>query len=113
MFPDDDCIIISEPYSLNHVLNNDVLAPQFIGGTVYQAFLSATKYHRWHSPVNGTVSRIVTIPGTYYAESPATGFPSPDPGAPNLSLLKMRSAAYGNPAIGATLKRANLRAPSP
>ncbi|KAK0231738.1 phosphatidylserine decarboxylase-like protein [Armillaria nabsnona] len=62
-----------EPYSLNNMLNNDPLAPY------------ATKYHRWHSPVNGKVVKIVMIPGTYYAESPAMGFPNPDPGAPNLS----------------------------
>ncbi|KAK0440467.1 phosphatidylserine decarboxylase-like protein [Desarmillaria tabescens] len=108
MFPDDDRIVISacestvyktasnikaldtfwlkgEPYSLNHMLNNDPFVPQFVGGTVYQAFLSATKYHRWHSPVNGTVTKTVMIPGTYYAESPAMGFPNPDPGAPDLS----------------------------
>ena len=30
---------------------------QFVGGTVYQAFLSATNYHRWHSPVAGTIVR--------------------------------------------------------
>jgi len=26
----------------------------FVGGTVYQAYLSAENYHRWHSPVSGT-----------------------------------------------------------
>ncbi|KAK0449077.1 Phophatidylserine decarboxylase-domain-containing protein [Desarmillaria tabescens] len=66
-------------------LNNDPLAPQFVGRTVYQAFLSAIKYHRWHSPVNGTVVKTVMIPGTYYAESSAMGFPNPDPGVQNLS----------------------------
>ncbi|KAK0471498.1 phosphatidylserine decarboxylase-like protein [Armillaria novae-zelandiae] len=134
MFPDDDRIVISacestvykmafdvkaldtfwlkgEPYSLNHMLNNDVLAPQFVGGTVYQAFLSATKYHRWHSPVNGTVVKTVMIPGTYYAESPAMGFlnpEGPDPGAPNLSqgfitAIATRSLVFiqaDNPSIG-------------
>ena len=64
-----------QTYSLDHMLNNDQLAPQFAGGTVYQAFLSATKYHRWHSPVNGVVVKIVNIPGTYFAES---GFNTPD-----------------------------------
>jgi phosphatidylserine decarboxylase len=80
--------IKSEPYSLNHMLNGDPLTPQFVGGTVYQAFLSALKYHRWHSPVNGTITKIVNIPGTYYLESPSHGFASesgPDPAAPNLS----------------------------
>jgi len=87
-----------EPYSLYHMLNNDPLAPQFVGGTIYQAFLSATKYHRWHSPVNGTVVKTVMIPGTYYAESPAMGFSpnnpdGPDPAAPNLSQAFITSIA--------------------
>ncbi|THH28662.1 hypothetical protein EUX98_g5519 [Antrodiella citrinella] len=70
-----------QPYSLADMLNHDATyVPQFAGGTVYQAFLSATKYHRWHSPVNGTIVDVVDVPGTYYAESPAMGF---DPAGPN------------------------------
>ncbi|KDQ10823.1 hypothetical protein BOTBODRAFT_638719 [Botryobasidium botryosum FD-172 SS1] len=45
----------NQPYSLVHMLNNDPLASSFVGGTVYQAFLSPYYYHRWHSPVEGTV----------------------------------------------------------
>ncbi|CCO34959.1 phosphatidylserine decarboxylase [Rhizoctonia solani AG-1 IB] len=77
-----------EPYSLRDMLNNDSYTDQFIGGTIYQAFLSAYKYHRWASPVNGTIERIEIIPGTYYAESPMMGFDNPegpDPAGPNLS----------------------------
>ncbi|KAI0665210.1 Phophatidylserine decarboxylase-domain-containing protein [Cubamyces menziesii] len=74
-----------QPYSLAHMLNYDDYTSQFVGGTVYQAFLAATKYHRWHSPVNGTIVRTVMVPGTYYAESPEEGFPNPDVAGPNLS----------------------------
>jgi phosphatidylserine decarboxylase len=35
--------------------NKLYLAELFQGGTVYQAFLSALSYHRWHSPVNGVI----------------------------------------------------------
>jgi len=58
-------------YSLKIMLNDDEMAPQFYGGTVYQAFLDVTDYHRWHSPVAGTVTKIVNVPGTYYALPPA------------------------------------------
>ncbi|KAJ7110325.1 phosphatidylserine decarboxylase [Mycena crocata] len=61
-----------EPYSLLDMLNQDELAPQFLGGTVFQGFLSVTGYHRWHAPVTGVVRKIVTVPGTYFAQSPAT-----------------------------------------
>ncbi|KAH9487443.1 L-tryptophan decarboxylase [Psilocybe cubensis] len=77
-----------EPYSLYHMLNNDEYAEQFVGGSIWQAFLSATNYHRWASPVNGKIVKTVNIQGTYYAESPATGFygdDGPDPAGPNLS----------------------------
>ena len=72
--------IKAQPYSLRHMLADDTLAPQFDGGTVYQAFLSALSYHRWHSPVSGTVVKTRVQPGTYYSETPAEGF---DPSAPN------------------------------
>lgn len=58
----------SQPYSLEYMLNHDESADLFVGGTVYQAFLSATRYHRWHSSVDGTVVRCFNVPGTYYAE---------------------------------------------
>ncbi len=72
--------IKGQPYSLQHVLNNDDLADQFYGGTVYQAFLSAKSYHRWHSPVSGTIRKVVQVEGTYYSETLAEGF---DPAGPN------------------------------
>jgi phosphatidylserine decarboxylase len=49
--------IKSQPYSLQDMLANDDTVDQFVGGTIYQAFLSATNYHHWHSPVAGTIVR--------------------------------------------------------
>ncbi|KAH7337317.1 Phophatidylserine decarboxylase-domain-containing protein [Rhizoctonia solani] len=79
------------PYSLRHMVNNDSYTDQFVGGTIYQAFLSAYKYHRWASPVNGVVDRIEMIPGAYYPTSPAEGFTNPDGPDP---VAQMRSQAY-------------------
>ncbi len=73
----------SQPYSLNDMLNNDESAvDQFVGGDVYQAFLSALKYHRWHSPVTGTIKRAYIKQGTYYSGTESQGM---DPGSPNFS----------------------------
>ncbi|MBU4371730.1 MAG: phosphatidylserine decarboxylase family protein [Proteobacteria bacterium] len=73
----------SQPYSLNDMLNNDEsVADRFVGGDVYQAFLSATKYHRWHSPVTGTIKKAYIKQGTYYAGTESQGM---DPGSPNFS----------------------------
>ena len=52
-------------YSLDFILNMSDLAKQFHGGTVYQAYLSATSYHRWHSPVSGTIYKIELVDTTF------------------------------------------------
>jgi phosphatidylserine decarboxylase len=85
-----------QPYSLAFMLDNHHYTSKFVNGTVYQAFLSAFNYHRWHSPVNGTIKEVVSVPGTYYVESPAEGFrnPSgPDPAADDLSQSFITSVA--------------------
>jgi phosphatidylserine decarboxylase len=74
--------IKDQPYSLAHMLAGDPLAAQFEGGTVYQAFLSALSYHRWHSPVSGRIVKTRLIDGSYYAATQAAGF---DPASPNES----------------------------
>lgn len=68
----DELFIKDEAYSLVHLLANDESVDSFVGGTVIQSFLNTTGYHRWHAPVNGTVRKIVDVPGTYFAQSPAT-----------------------------------------
>lgn len=60
--------IKGQPYSVKDMLAFDDLHPQFIGGTIYQAFLSALSYHRWHCPVAGVVKKAYVVPGTYYSE---------------------------------------------
>jgi phosphatidylserine decarboxylase len=71
----------SQPYSLKHLLDGHHVG-EFVDGTVYQAFLSAGNYHRWHSPVTGVVKTIRHVEGADYAEAPAEGF---DPLGPNNS----------------------------
>ena len=72
--------IKSQPYSIVHMLANDDLAALFAGATVYQAYLSPLSYHRWHSPVSGTITKAYVKDGTYYAEAASHGF---DPAGPN------------------------------
>ena len=97
--------IKDQPYSLSHMMAGDPLAEQFAGGTVYQAFLSALSYHRWHSPVSGRIVKTRLIDGSYYAQTPAVGF---DPAGPNESqgyITQVASRALifieaDNPKIG-------------
>lgn len=95
----------AQPYSLAHILDDETMARQFAGGTIYQAFLSALSYHRWHSPVSGTVVRTEVLDGSYYAAALSEGF---DPASPNESQgyipqVAARGIVYiqaDNPAIG-------------
>lgn len=97
--------IKSQPYSLVHMLANDALAPAFAGGTIYQAYLSPLCYHRWHSPVDGTIIRAYLKDGTYFAEAASHGF---DPAGPNdsqayITALATRALVFieaDNPRIG-------------
>jgi phosphatidylserine decarboxylase len=103
----DSFWIKSQPYSLQDMLANDVAADQFAGGTVYQAFLSATNYHRWHSPVAGTIVRAFVQPGTYYAEAESEGSDALDPVNSQAYLAHVATRAIilieaDNPVIGLT-----------
>ena len=103
--PDDDKVIVSacestpyalktkvkrrdqfwvkgQPYSLRDMLGDDAMAEPFVGGTVYQAFLDARNYHRWHSPVTGTIRQAFVRQGTYFSEAESEG---EDPEGPNRS----------------------------
>jgi len=64
------------------MLASDEYVDTFVGGTVYQAFLSAYNYHRWHSPVSGMIKKAFVKKGTYYLEAQSEGH---DPAGPNLS----------------------------
>lgn len=104
-----------QPYSLADMLDFDENVDKFVGGTVYQAWLAAECYHRWHSPVSGTVVKIKNVPGTYFSGLREYGFPEvsgnrniPDPSGPNLSQRYITSVATralvfiqaDNPTIG-------------
>jgi phosphatidylserine decarboxylase len=71
--------IKSQPYSLADMLANDDSVDELIGGTVFQAFLSATNYHRWHSPVAGKIVRAFVQQGTYYSEADSEGMDAVEP----------------------------------
>lgn len=82
--------IKSQPYSIAHMLANDPLAPLFAGGSVYQAYLSPLSYHRWHSPVSGTLVKRYVVDGSYFAEAASHGF---DPAGPNDSQAYITEVA--------------------
>lgn len=111
----DDFWLKSQPYSLADMLHGTEIAKPFVGGQVYQAYLSSLSYHRWHAPVSGTVLSAETVSGTYWSENYYAGFaniingePRPDPSAPNnsqsyiaeISTRSIITVQADNPKIG-------------
>jgi phosphatidylserine decarboxylase len=94
-----------QPYSLQDMLANDEAVVDFVGGTVYQGFLSALNYHRWHSPVAGTIVRAFKQPGTYFSEADSEGAEAVEAMASQGYLAHVAARAIiliraDNPAIG-------------
>ncbi|KAF8928706.1 hypothetical protein BGZ47_001462 [Haplosporangium gracile] len=104
-----------QPYSVLDMLAHDELAHQFVGGTVYQAFLSSLSYHRWHAPVSGRIVKAYVVDGTYYSEPLFEGVGDPtkktqeidvaseDPAQGYLTATATRALIFiqaDNPAIG-------------
>jgi len=104
-------------YSIKHLLDHESLNSDnqsfyqnYIGGTVYQAYLLPSDYHQWTMPFSGTVRKVVTVPGTYFALSNAFVDPAnPDEfaslveGLPFLATVSARKIAIidaDNPKIG-------------
>lgn len=94
-----------QPYSLHEMLDGDDSVDRFVGGTVYQAFLSATDYHRWHAPVAGTVVSAKVVAGTYFSEADTVGSEADE--SPNSQAYLAHVAARAiivlqadNPALG-------------
>jgi len=66
--------IKSQPYSLHDMLAGDEhYVNKYVGGTVYQAFLNPFNYHRWHSPIDGTIEKAFVQPGYYFVQSEDVG----------------------------------------
>jgi len=85
--------IKGQPYSLQHMLDSVDDAVKFEGGTVYQAFLSPITYHRWASPINGTITKLRLIKGSYFSVSPTNTFPNPETSANVQSQAYISSVA--------------------
>jgi phosphatidylserine decarboxylase len=103
--------IKGQPYSVKDMLAFDDFSTEFVGGTIYQAFLSALSYHRWHCPVAGTVKKAYVVPGTYYSEPLYENFSSEESKGTNgettsqeyLSAVATRAIMFiesDNPKIG-------------
>ncbi|MFC5719333.1 phophatidylserine decarboxylase associated domain-containing protein [Streptomyces gamaensis] len=67
--PDDRFWLKAQSYSLTDMVRGRERARPFVGGWVFQSFLSGADYHRWRSPVAGTVSRVELVPALMFSET--------------------------------------------
>ncbi len=58
------------PYELQELLGSAGLAAEVDGGHAWTIYLSPRDYHRIHSPVEGTLSALSWIPGSFYSVAP-------------------------------------------
>ncbi len=61
-----------QPYSLRDMLNGHEV-DRFAGGMVFQSFLSGADYHRWHSPIDGTVRHVEIVHGLMFSDARSAG----------------------------------------
>ncbi|HEV2843717.1 MAG TPA: phosphatidylserine decarboxylase family protein [Thermoanaerobaculia bacterium] len=62
-----------QPYSLVNMLAGK-FTERFIGGDVFQSFLSGADYHRWHSPIDGVVRGAEVVNGLMFSDAESAGF---------------------------------------
>lgn len=79
--PTDQFWLKGQPYSLVNMLDNQFVE-RFIGGDVFQTFLSGANYHRWRAPVAGVVRRAYVVDGLMFSDVESAG---PDPTAATYS----------------------------
>ncbi|MET8544805.1 phophatidylserine decarboxylase associated domain-containing protein [Kitasatospora sp. NPDC004799] len=75
----DEFWVKGQRYSLYDMLDGSDLTDGFVGGDVYQSFLSGADYHRWHAPVGGTVISTRVVEGLTFTELESAGH-DPDAG---------------------------------
>lgn len=63
-----------EPFSLADMLGNGPYVDRFVGGDVFQSFLSGGNYHRWHAPIAGTVRDQRVLNGLQFSDAESAGW---------------------------------------
>ncbi len=62
-----------QPYSLVNMLNGSEYVSRFIGGDVFQSFLSGADYHRWRAPIAGVVRHAEVVNGLMFSDAESAG----------------------------------------
>jgi phosphatidylserine decarboxylase len=57
-------------FTITNLVMDSLLGPQFANGPIASFRLSPQDYHRYHSPVTGTIKHFRSVPGDYYQVDP-------------------------------------------
>ncbi|MFL6254526.1 MAG: phophatidylserine decarboxylase associated domain-containing protein [Pyrinomonadaceae bacterium] len=71
--PLDTFWLKGQPYSLVNMLDNEYVE-RFVGGSVFQSFLSGADYHRWRAPVAGIVRQAYVVDGLMFSDAESAGY---------------------------------------
>ncbi|ACY17349.1 phosphatidylserine decarboxylase family protein [Haliangium ochraceum] len=63
-----------QPYSLIDMLGTTPYAERFVGGDVFQSFLSGADYHRWRAPIAGTVRYAEVVEALMFSNAESAGY---------------------------------------
>jgi phosphatidylserine decarboxylase len=58
------------------MLDHSAYTDSFVGGDVFQSFLSGADYHRWRSPIDGVVKEARVVNGLMFSELASEGYDS-------------------------------------
>ncbi len=83
-------------YSITALVGGDVaLAEQFENGSFATLYLSPRDYHRIHMPCDGTLTRMVYVPGDLFSVNPTTARGVPGLFARNERVVCVFDSAHG------------------
>lgn len=86
-------------FSIRSLLANDPDSAEFNNGFFHTIYLSPRDYHRVHMPLNGTLQRMIHVPGRVFSVSPATVRQVPNLFARNERVVSLFATPHGPMAL--------------
>jgi phosphatidylserine decarboxylase len=86
-------------YSLHALLANDPSCAAFINGFFHTVYLTPRDYHRVHMPLDGTLQRMIHVPGRLFSVAPYNVREIPGLFARNERVVSIFETAHGPMAL--------------
>jgi phosphatidylserine decarboxylase len=86
-------------FSVRTLLGNDACAKEFINGFFYTIYLAPRDYHRVHMPMDGTLQRMIHVPGRLFSVAPYMVRQVPNLFARNERVISLFETSHGIMAV--------------